>query len=336
MTAGGARPWGVANSLTRRHLPALTRRRLQIALGILWLFDAILECQSDFFEPDFFGQMLTMNPSAPPAWLWDLITKVEPSVTAHAVAANTVAVVLQFTIALSLLWRPTVRLGLALSIPWAIIIWLFGEAAGGIFVDGANALTGAPGAALVYAVVAVLLWPRRSDEAPAAGDSGLLPRPSSAVLWAAMWVGTAALQGGKLDRSPNYMSQAMDNAAVKGPGWLHAAGTAVGGLVGSHGAVFAACTGIAQAAVGIGVVFPRTRRVALVAGVVLALFYAVVGQALGGVFSNGFLGIMSSGATDPGTGPIVVLLALAAWPRQRDTSQAEPHGDRETALAGVD
>lgn len=307
-----------------------SRRHLQVALGLLWLLDAVLECQPDMFHADFFGNMLMMNMSAPPAWLWNLITDVEPVVTAHAAAANWVAVVVQFAIGLGLLWRPTVRPALALSIPWALVIWLFGEMAGGLFVGGGSALTGAPGAALVYAVMALLLWPRRPDDGIAAADRGLVPRQATPLVWVALWVGTAALEGGYLDRSPTYAAQAMDNVALAGPGWLHTAGLAVGGLVGTHGALFAACAGVAQTAVGLGILFRGTRRAALVGGAVLALFYAVVGQAFGGIFSNGVLGIVGSGATDPGTGPVVVLLALALWPRRPGPPPEAPPALRES------
>ncbi|HET6965073.1 MAG TPA: hypothetical protein VFH58_09910, partial [Acidimicrobiales bacterium] len=209
----------------------------------------------------------------------------------------------------------------------------------GLFVGGGSALTGAPGAALVYAVIALLLWPRRADDGVAAADKGLLPRPATLVIWVALWVGTAALEAGYLNRSADYASEAMDNVALAGPGWLHAAGQAAGGLVGQHGALFAACAGITQASIGLAILFRRARRAALLAGAALALFYAVVGQAFGGIFSNGILGIMSSGATDPGTGPVVILLALALWPRQSAPVPADhpiesPADDRVLAGRG--
>jgi hypothetical protein len=293
----------------------LSRRHLQVALGALWLLDAALECQGAMFHAQFFGDMLMMNMSAPPSWLWDMITKVEPVVTAHPVMANALAVAVQVAIGAGLLWRRSVRPALALSVPWALAVWLFGEAAGGIFVQGASALTGAPGAALIYLAVALMLWPRRDDETsrPVA-DGGLLPPGAPTFAWVALWVGTAALEGGYLDRSPGYAAQAMDNAALTGPSWLHAAGMSVGNLVGNNGALFAAAAGTVQAVAGVAVLWPRIRRPALVAGMALAVFYGAVGQAFGGVFAGG-LTVMSSGATDPGTAPAIVLLALSAWPR---------------------
>lgn len=299
-----------------RVVTALSRRRLQIALGLLWLLDAVLQCQADMFRPDFYGNLLLMNDTAPPGWLWNWITDIGPTVMAHTVAANAGAVVVQFAIGAGLLWRPTVRPALALSIPWALIVWLFGEMGGGLFVGGGSALTGAPGAALLYAVTAVLLWPRRAHDGMPSADRGLLPAPLPLIVWATVWVGTAALEAGYLNRSPDYASQTMANVARAGPSWLHAAGQAAGDLIGTHGALFAACAGIAQAAIGLAIVVPRARRAALLAGAALALLYGVVGQALGGIFSNGVLGIMNSGATDPGTAPVMILLALTLWPHR--------------------
>jgi hypothetical protein len=48
-----------------------------------------------------------------------------------------------------------------------------------------------------------------------------------------------------------------------------------------------------------------TRKVALAAGVILAFFFWIVGQNLGGYYT----GL----ATDPSTGPLIVLLAIAIW-----------------------
>ena len=103
----------------RRHSPDVvpTRRRLQIALGLLWLLDAVLECQPEMFHAGFFGDTFLMNMFAPPAWLWDLITKVGPAVTAHPAVANAVAVAVQFSIGLGLLCGPA-RCGPHLRCPF--------------------------------------------------------------------------------------------------------------------------------------------------------------------------------------------------------------------------
>jgi hypothetical protein len=299
-------------------VPSLvTRRHLQVALGLLWLFDGCLQFQPSMGTPSFYGMMLRMGPAAPPAWLWDLGSRIEPLLTTHAALANFSFASLEVLLGLGMFFRRTVSFALAASLPWAIAVWLLGEAAGGLFVEGANAMTGAPGAVLIYVPLALLLWPRGRDDLPSIGTAGLLGRRFPDLVWVAVWVGTAALEAESINRMPLYASGAISNAGNGGPGWLTAANHAVGGLIGIHGSLFALCAALSQAAIGLGVLAKGTRSASLAAGVLVALFYGVVGQGLGGIFSNGLFGLFASGATDPGTGPPMVLLALCLWPRTR-------------------
>jgi hypothetical protein len=49
------------------------------------------------------------------------------------------------------------RLGGVASVAWGLIVWIFGEAFGGIFAPGVSWLFGAPGAVLIYCVAGALL-----------------------------------------------------------------------------------------------------------------------------------------------------------------------------------
>jgi hypothetical protein len=107
------------------------------------------------------------------------------------IAANPVAwdvpfALTQVLLGVGLLVPRTARLALAASIPWALGVWFFGEGLSGLGSGNASLSTGAPGAALLYAVLALAAWPRRdpSLEAPAAW----LP-----LAWAVLWVGAAVL-----------------------------------------------------------------------------------------------------------------------------------------------
>jgi hypothetical protein len=268
------------------------------------------------FHAQFFGMMFGMPDAAPPGWLFDAGARVAPLLTEHAAVANALFACLQLAIGVGLLVPRTARLALAASVPWALAVWLFGEAAGGIFVVGATMLTGAPGAALLYAAVAVLLWPRHDDDRLSVAESGPLGRVAP-LTWPALWLGTALLQAESLNRTPDYAGQAVMNAGLDGPGWLHSLQAGAGSLLVGRGLVFCVCAGILQAVIGVGILRPTVRRWALVAGVALAGVYWVLGQNLGGVLgSGGWSGILTSGTTDPGTGPVVLLLALALWPRR--------------------
>ena len=82
--------------------------------------------------------------------------------------------------------------------------------------------------------------------------------------------------------------------------------------------------GVLSFVIGLGPLVSRHTTVFLVAGAALALGYWVFGEAFGQIFT----GL----ATDPNTGPLLILLALALYPnRGRETSQApvpdtEPEG----------
>jgi lipopolysaccharide export LptBFGC system permease protein LptF len=74
----------------------------------------------------------------------------------------------------------------------------------------------------------------------------------------------------------------------------------------------------AQAAIGLGVFFPRYRRIALGAGIVAAVMFWIVFESLGG--------IADGDATDPGAAPLLIILALSLWSRVIEpVAAASPH-----------
>ena len=106
------------------------RRRLQLALGALWLLDAILQYQPVMFTRAF-SQMLAAAAQGNPAFvsrpiLWDAHL-----VGQHPVALNTAFATIQLLLGLGIAWRPTVRLALGASIVWSAGVWWFGEGLGG-------------------------------------------------------------------------------------------------------------------------------------------------------------------------------------------------------------
>ena len=65
---------------------------------------------------------------------------------------------------------PLVALGGAATVGWGLVVWIFGEAFGGIFAPGATWLFGAPGAALIYCVGGLLVaLPERAFLTPRLG-----------------------------------------------------------------------------------------------------------------------------------------------------------------------
>ena len=67
---------------------------------------------------------------------------------------------------------PLSRLAGLVSVGWGLVVWVFGEAFGGIFAPGLTWLFGAPGAVLIYAVAGALIaLPERAWHTPSAGPA---------------------------------------------------------------------------------------------------------------------------------------------------------------------
>jgi len=238
------------------------------------------------------------------------MTHVAHLVSVQPALANAVFASIQILIGVGLLVRETVKPALVLSFVWAFGVWALGEGFGMLFTGAASPLTGAPGAALLYVAIGVLAWPRTAGPAvsgPAAAEGPLGARGGKAV-WAVVWSGMGILWLLPANRAGGSISGAIGAAVSGEPGWLAHVQLSVAHALGSGGASVAVVCGLLSFVIGLGPVVSRHTTVFLVAGAALALDYWVFGEAFGGVFT----GL----ATDPNTGPLLVLLALAVYPNR--------------------
>lgn len=304
------------------------RRHLQVVLGLLWLLDAGLQLQPYMFKhgSDGFLGPISENTMGAPNPATDLVRHALTVFVAHQVAVNLVIVVVQAALGFGLLWRRSVRWALAGTVLWSTAVWVVGEGYGQLLFPQASMLTGAPGAALVYAVLTVVLWPRRDplpDEPVAAG--GLGGERLARGAWVALWCGTALLELEYGNHAPDAITAQLHEIAVGQPGFLAALETGAAHLVAGRGEVVAAVLAIAQFLVGWWALRRRTLPLSLAAGVVLSVLFWVVGQGLGTV--------LTGQGTDPNLGPPMVLLALALWPRAARQAERVPSAP-VTAPAG--
>ena len=58
-------------------------------------------------------------------------------------------------------------------VAWALGVWWIGEGAGGLMAGGTLSYTEAPGAALLYVLLAMLIWPVRQDRDQDRARAGL-------------------------------------------------------------------------------------------------------------------------------------------------------------------
>jgi hypothetical protein len=158
------------------------RRALQLVLAAIWLLDGVLQYQAFMFTKGF-NQMLAGTADGNPAVIAKPITWDATLIDHHMVLLNAIFATIQLLLGLGIAFRPTVRVTLAASVLWALGVWWFGEGLGGVLSGAASPLNGAPGAVILYALLAVLLWPHdRAVPAPftAAGGGGGGPPPPPA------------------------------------------------------------------------------------------------------------------------------------------------------------
>jgi hypothetical protein len=232
-----------------------------------------------------------------PGWLSDSITWSANLASRDLGIWNTLFALTQVFIGIGLLWRPTVRLALAASFGWVLVVWWFGEAFGNLFTATAEPLTGAPGAVLLYALVGVLVW-------PGGRAGGLLDARGARTMWGVLWVGMAWLWLGPASSSADSIANVLDEGG-SGLGWLSAVQHWVGGGAAGNGLVIALAFACLSVAIGLGVATDHRARALLWVSIALNFALWVVGQGVGELFTGQ--------ATDPNAGPLFILLALAMF-----------------------
>jgi hypothetical protein len=279
------------------------RRKLQLALGALWLLDGILQFQPSMFTKAFPG-MLAGTSAGNPAFVASPVNWSATLITHHLVVLNALFATIQVALGLGIAWRPTVRLALAASVLWSLAVWFLGEGLGGVLAGPASLTDGAPGAVILYALLAVLLWPtKRPARFIAARPMGEKP---ALILWTVLWASMAFFALQPAYRTPGGFSDEIKDMAGGQPAWVTWPVTHLASLLAGQGLLAAILLAAAFAVTALGLWFAAPiARTALVLAVVLAAFLWLA-QGLGGLFTGG--------STDPNSGPLLVLLALAYWP----------------------
>jgi hypothetical protein len=295
--SAGAGRGGAVLARAHAYFASDHRRATQTALGVIWLLDGGLQLQSFMYSKGFI-EMLTANASGQPGWLASSIEWGAHLAQHNLTVWNTLFALTQLAIGFGLLYRPTVKLALGGSFAWVLVVWWFGEGFGMLFMNMANPLTGAPGAALLYAIVGMLVWP---NERP----GGLLGVRGAKMTWAALWLVMAWLWLLGPNSSANATHDAI-NAAPSGMSWLSTVQDWAAEGTQGNGLVIALVLALISAAIGIAVAIDWRPRQFLVLAIVLNLLYWMLGQGFGGIFEGG--------ATDPNAGLLFVLLALTLYP----------------------
>jgi len=315
--AGGRATWRGRLGAEGVWQPPDTRRVLQLALAAVWLLDAVLQYQSFMFTKAF-GQMLAGTAAGNPSVIAGPIGWDARLVEHHAVLINTIFATIQLLLALGIAFRPTVRAALAASIVWSLGVWWFGEGLGMVLTPSASPVNGAPGAVIIYALLAVLLWPSDRHAATAPFTAGRAVGVQTAqVLWLVLWGSLAyfALLPG--NRAAQGLSGMVGGMAGGEPGWLASLDNHAASLLAHQGLAASIVLAIALAVIAVGVYLPApAARATVVLAIVVAALIWIFGEAFGA--------ILAGGATDPNSGLLLIVLALAYWPARKVPAATAP------------
>lgn len=301
------------------------RRALQLTLAALWLLDAVLQFQPHMFTKAFVADTLAPAAQGNPAVIADPMRWVSHLMGSYPAAFNAAFATTQLAIAAGLLWQRTLRAALAASVGWAVGVWWFGEGLGGAL-HGASPVMGAPGAAVLYGLVAVLVWPR-DDVGPvgSVAEHGLAGRFGARFAWPVLWGALAYLFLIPANRAPGALRDRV--AAMTGgePGWLAGIDRDLAAAVTGHSTAASIILAVICDLVAISIFVPRLARSGIVAAAALgALLW--VSEAFGAIFTGQ--------GTDPGSGLLLVLVAATFWPLSRP-SPATPPANGRTAPSGT-
>lgn len=319
-----------AGSRTAVPWPRDYRRVLQLALALIWLVDGVLQLQPFMFTPgaNGFSGMLAGTADGNPHLIAHSITWSATVVAHHPVPLNTVFALVQIAIGIGIAWRPVLKPALLVSIAWSLGVWWFGEGLGGVLHGAGTPLFGGPGAVLLYALLAVLLWPadRAGERAPFVAARAIGVRAATAV-WVVLWFLMAFLAVVGSGRRESFLAAGVQTINSGQPHWLGVLDNHTTTFVTNHGTGLAIALSALCVLIAVAVLMPGP-------ALRIAVIVAVVAFAAIWVLTQNFGMILAGGATDPNSGPLVILVALSYWPLRHgtrtETATAAPSTDQET------
>jgi cytochrome oxidase Cu insertion factor (SCO1/SenC/PrrC family) len=308
---GDAVPTGGQATAARFPKEAVARRVLRISFGVLWICDGLLQLQSAM-PLGMPGGVLQPAAASSRGWTQSVVNFGVTIWQRHPVEAAAAAVWIQLGIGIMLLVASRGRwsrlAGLA-SVGWGLVVWVFGEAFGGIFAPGLSWLFGAPGSALLYVVAGALVaLPERSWRDVRLGRRIVFGAGSFFLLMAVLqaWPGRGFWQGHGASGSGTLSQMLAQMAATAQPHALSTTVSAFERFDHAHG--WALNLVVVVALAGIGALLCSRRaglvRAAVIAGAVVCLADWLLVQDLG---------VFGGTGTDPNSMPPTIVLLVVGY-----------------------
>ncbi len=305
-----------------------SQKWLRYTLGALWLIDAILQVQPQMFTSNMINSVLLPTLSAQPAPVAASLATIILIMTQHLVFFNLLIAVVQAEIGLFFITGLWVRETVILSIVWAFIVWYGGEGMNMLLTGQASVLTGAPGSVLLYPLLGLLIYPRKTSSAETSGGN-LLSRLHFRWVLAGFWIFAALLQLQPFWWQPGQIAGTM--SSMTGMGKLNAI------LIDPVLVPLARLTNSLEVplnilliviflglGIGLALIKPDRLRPWLVFSILLSLLIWWGTQAFGM--------ILTGLATDFNSGLLIVLMTLACWPKMNTSPQHATHKQAPPAV----
>ncbi|HEY1652228.1 MAG TPA: SCO family protein [Acidimicrobiales bacterium] len=287
------------------------RRLLRIGFGALWIIDGLLQLQQSM-PLGLPSDVLRPGASGSPEWVQRLVGFGVEIWTRHPTAAASSAVWIQLGIGMFLLVAPRGRwsrlAGLG-SVGWGLVVWVFGEAFGGLFAPGLTVLFGAPGGVLLYVVAGGLLaLPDRAWIGERVGRVIVASAGVFLVIMAVLqaWPGRGFWQGGTAAKPGTLAGMAQQMAATPQPHFLSSAVASFASFDEANGWAVNLFVVVALSATGLALLSGRRR---LLSPTVMCLM--VLGLADWVLIED--FGVWGGTGTDPNSVVPLLLLLLAGY-----------------------
>jgi cytochrome oxidase Cu insertion factor (SCO1/SenC/PrrC family) len=303
---------------------AAGRRFLRVGFGLVWIFDGILQGQPAM-AAGLPSQVMEPSAAGSPGWVQHLVNWAGTGWSYHPIQAGAAAVWIQVGIGAWLIAAPPgrpARFAGLVSAGWGLVVWVFGEAFGGIFAAGQSMLFGTPGAALVYCAAGLLIaLPERSWQSARLGRQVLAGLGAFFLAMAALqaWPGRGFWQGDTRHGAGALSAMVTSMATTPQPRFLAALLRAFASFAAANGFAVNLFVVVALVVAGAGLLTgqPRLIRPALALAAIICLAAWVLVQ------DFGFLGGLG---TDPNSMIPILLLAAGGWVAFRRPPDLVPAG----------
>ncbi|MBV9709380.1 MAG: hypothetical protein JO011_00540 [Ktedonobacteraceae bacterium] len=299
----------------------LPQKRLRQLLGVLWLIDGLLQLQPLMFTMNMVNGVMVPTVHNQPAPIAASLQWIIAVTTHNLALVNLLIAGVQIAIGILLISGLWVRGTIIASIVWALIVWYGGEGMSMLLTGQASILTGAPGAVLLYPLLGLLVYPRKEDQ-----EQGLIPRSAFRWILAGFWFFSALLQLQPYWWQQGQISQTI--GGMVGQGGLN--GFLVDPLlqrlsdVTAHSEVLLNSILIVVClALGLALLFVKEKqlRPVLIASIIVSFVIWWAAEGFGMIFTGM--------ATDFNSGLLLVVMALACWPKASLQGEAEQQSTRD-------